>query len=374
MRPATIGIVFVVSGFDVGGAELQLLQYVRRAPSRFDVRVIGLQEGHGAPLFHEFQAACRCESMPRGGENAPSFLGRLATRLRQSGAKVVHSFQDGSPGTWGRLAALLARTPHIVHSDRCHYPPVTDLQRRARPWLDRVTVRFFTNAKETAAWMRRRGVKRNRVVVIPNGVDLKRFAPGGVNSDRGVWGVPNEATVAGFLGRLRMEEKRLDILLDALTRMPESRRPDFVVIGGSGADERRVSEHVSRDPWLRQHVRMVGAVANAPAFLAGIDYLVLSSSSEGLPTVVLEAMAMKKPIIATAVSDVPEVLGGAGLLARAGDCDDLATAWCAMQALSADRRAEMGECGRARVESHFDIDLTATRFWEAHQQLCGGDA
>jgi len=248
------------------------------------------------------------------------------------------------------------------------------MQRRARPWLDRVTARFFTNAKETAAWMHGRGVKRNRVVVIPNGVDLKRFNPARRDSDRAAWGVPADATVAGFLGRLRMGEKRLDILVDALTRMPEPRRPDFVVIGGSGPDERLVSEHVSRDPWLRQHVRMVGAVGDAPAFLAGIDYLVLSSSSEGLPNVVLEAMAMKKPILATAVSDVPEVLGGAGLLARAEDSDDLANAWCAMQALPADKRAEMGELGRAQVESRFDIDLTSTRFWDAHQDLCEGNA
>src|SRR5690349_4800111 len=171
MRRRTPQIVFVVSGFDTGGAELQLLEYIRRSPENFDIRVIGLQPGDAAPLFGQFQAAAPCESITRQGVSPEKFLLRLTSGIRRSRPAIVHSFQDGSPGTWGRLAGWLARAPYIVHSDRCHHPPLTPAQRRARPWLDRITDRFFTNARRTALWMRTLGVDGERIVVIPNGVD-----------------------------------------------------------------------------------------------------------------------------------------------------------------------------------------------------------
>jgi glycosyltransferase involved in cell wall biosynthesis len=216
--------------------------------------------------------------------------------------------------------------------------------------------------------MRTLGVDGERIVVIPNGVDLKRFDPENTVSDRPAWGIPDNATVAGFLGRLQMDEKRLDIFFSALTRMPEDSRP-YVVVGGSGPDAALVLDCIRRDPWLIEHVRLVGHVSDPPAFIAGIDYLVLSSSSEGLPNVVLESMAMRKPVVATSVSDVPELVLGAGFIATPLDPDSLAAGIWAVQQLPTEKRVELGMVGRSRVEANYDLEVTASRFWQAHAEL-----
>jgi glycosyltransferase involved in cell wall biosynthesis len=368
-------IAFVVSGFDVGGAELQLLSYLRLAPKDFRVSVIALeQHAGGQSLAGEFERLqVDCYTVPRNRDGSREFLSQLTETLRRLRPEIVHSFQDGSPGTWGRMAAWLAGVPVIVHSDRCPQPQVTTLQRLARPWLDRATKRFFSNADYTAKWIRAKaGVKRQPVSVIPNGVDLARFDPARTRSARPCWGIPAGAAVAGFLGKLRTRDKRLDVLFDALTQMPETTRPDYLVLGGDGPDAALVDRMVRGSAWLEQHTRLLGMVNDVPAFLEGIDYLVLSSDYEGMPNVVLEAMAMCKPVVATAVSDIPELIDGAGFLAKPGDAADLARALVRMQALSRQDRQRLGRAGRARVERQYDLERIAARFWDAHRELCTG--
>jgi glycosyltransferase involved in cell wall biosynthesis len=363
-------VLFVVSGFEVGGAELQLLAYLRHAPRAFDIRVIGLTEEAGSPLFKRFQSVAACQIVPRLAIGPLEFLARLTREVRRLRPAILHSFQDGSPGTWGRLAARLANVPAIAHSDRCHHPPTLRSQRWLRPWLDRVTARFFSNAEPTAAWVRNMGVDERRIIVIPNGVDLDRFNPESTAPARRYWGIPANATIAGFLGKFRASEKRLDVLFDALLAIPESARPDFVVLGGDGPDALQIASHVRSSTWLREHVRFLGLVEDVPAFMAGIDYLVLSSDSEGQPNVVLEAMAMGKPVVSTAVSDVPAVIEGAGFTARPSDPASFAEALTKMQRLSNAQRAELGTAGRRRIEKKYDLRVTAARFWDAHDELC----
>jgi len=370
-------IVFVVSGFDVGGAELQLLSYLRLAPEDFEPAVIALVEQvEGRSLVAEFERiGAACYTIPRAGRGTRAFLKQLTETLRVLRPAIVHSFQDGSPGTWGRIGARLAGVPCIVHSDRCPRPQATALQRLARPWLDRATARFFANAAYTARWAASKtGVDASRISVIPNGVDLARFDPERVAPARPSWGIPPESVVAGYLGKLRMREKRLDVLFQALAAMNEAARPDYLVLGGDGPDAALVRDMVRGSRWLEEHTVLLGMVSDVPAFLAGIDYLVLSSEYESMPNVVLEAMAMGKPVVATAVSDIPELIEGAGFTGRPGDPADLALALARMQALTPETRKLLGRAGRARVERQYDLENIARRFWDAHRELCDSPA
>lgn len=365
-------IVFVLSKYAVGGAEKQLANLIAARPERarpWDVVTITLTKPRSDDVRRRFEAAgARNVLVDREATSFPVFLWRLIRELRRLRPRIVSTLLDSSVGAWGRLAALLAGVPVIVHSDRGLIPEGTRAHRLLRPLLDRATDRFLPNADAIADRLARNGVPRSKIRVMHNGVDLHVFDPERATCLRDSWGIDADATVLGFLGRIA-PVKRVDVLLDAVRRLREDERPDQLVLAGDGASLPEIRATVEGDPWLREHARLIGTIDDAPAFLASIDYLVLSSEAEGFPNVVLEAMAMGKPVVATAVSDVPFLLGDTGILAAPSDVDSLARALATVQTMTPAERAILGRRARERAKREFDIAVCAERFWGAHLEL-----
>lgn len=361
-------VLFVLPGLLAGGAERQFLSYLARRPPTLDVHVAFFVRDAPRALRQLADTGVVVHCLDRPERSFPAFLGRLVRTVHEVRPRLVHTVLAGSTGTWGRLAALLADVPHVFHSDRSLDPPVSRVHRLLRPALDARTERLFVNAEAISAWLVARGVAQEKLRVLPNGVDLERFAPSKDPGVRRAWGLDGSALVAGFLGRLR-REKRVDLLLSALVATPEALRPDVVLIGGDGPERPALELTVRASPWLRAHCRFLGPVDDTPRFLAALDFLVLCSDYEGCPNVVLEALAMAKPVVATAVSDVPRLLDGCGFLARPGDRASLSRALVSMQRLSAQERRQLGARGRARVESAHDLRSAARRFWDAHLEV-----
>lgn len=369
MAEALGRIVFVVSSVASGGAERQLLEYLKRAPSSLHISIICLTRPRSENLQAEYEALnMPCIFVDRQQTNLICSFLRIVREIRRRTPNIVHTFLDGSPGSLGRIAALVARVPIILHSSRCIDPPLSRTNRIVSQWLNRKTNHFLTNASATADRYRSRGINEQRITVIPSGVDLSRFHPAARDVYRARWGIPAAATVGGFLGNFRAE-KRLDILLQALRALDERKRPDLFLIAGSGPYKAWLHGEIESDAWLRDHVRLTGFADNAPGFLAAIDYLVLSSDIEGCPNVVLEAMAMEKAIVATGVSDVPFILRNIGFVARRSDVQSLAKCIEAVQMLTPEDRRSRGLQARARIEADYDITKVAKRFWRTHIEL-----
>src|SRR5213075_2773383 len=119
--------------------------------------------------------------------------------------------------------------------------------------------------------------------------------------------------------------------------------------------------------------QLLGRRADVPELLAASDALVLSSDFEGLPNVVLEAMASARPVIATAVGGTPELVahGSTGVLVPPGDPRALATAIEELAALPADHRAEMGERGRHVVKQKYGLAPVMSQWGELVDELLG---
>lgn len=365
-------IVFVLAGLTMGGAEAQLTTILEADPSRLErveARVLALSPVRHAAIAARLEAlGVPVDVVDRTTRSFPAFLAALVGYFRRVRPDLVHAFLAGTPGTWGRAAAKLAGVRRVVFSDLSLDPPVSRVQRLVDPLLHRVTDLFLPNADAIAERLVRAGAPRARVQVLRNGVDLHRFDPSTVASARPGWGVPEGAVVVGFLGMLR-PEKRPDLLLDAALRLPEERRPDHVVFAGDGPLMPTLRERVAGDPWAAAHVHLLGVVDDAPAFLAGIDVLVLCSDTEGLPNAVLEAHAMGVPVVATRVSDVPQLIDEPAALVPAGDADALAAAIARAVALPAAERASWGTRARARTVAEFALPTAADRFWAAHDAL-----
>jgi glycosyltransferase involved in cell wall biosynthesis len=163
--------------------------------------------------------------------------------------------------------------------------------------------------------------------------------------------------------------KRPDLVLDALLLLPEQDRPDLMVFAGDGVMMPGMTTRVRSDPWLRDHVLLLGMVPDSPAFLAAIDFLVLASDTEGLPNAIIEAMAAGIPCVATRVSDVPDLVTDNGWVVPPNDAASLADAMRNLRHMDRAARHALGERGRSRAIEAFGLAAAAKRFWDAHDLL-----
>ena len=179
------------------------------------------------------------------------------------------------------------------------------------------------------------GVNPGRIAVLRNGVDLERFGP----RDRAAIreGLGLRGSVWLTVGNL-VELKGVDIAIEALARLPHN----TLLIAGTGPEEPRLRRLVERLGVIAR-VRFLGAVPQVELcnYYNAADALVLASSREGMPNVVLEAMACGTPVVATAVGGVPELINApeAGELMRERSSEALVRAWTTLQERKPDRVA-----------------------------------
>lgn len=364
-----IDVMFVMAAYTMGGMELQLAALINARPAwarHLNLEMVTFLPSESEEVEARFRSAgVKSTLIDRSTSSFPGFFWKLYRHMRSVGPKVVHTQLDASAGTWGRMAALLAKVPSIIQSDLSLMVGGTRTQRMLRPYLDARTQLFLPNANAIAERIINGGAPEQRVQMLMPGVDLTRFSP-----DTETPGRPGSEAglVAGFLGRFD-PVKRIDVLLSALTALPISDRPARVLLAGDGPLRPQIEAQIAADKWLTDNCELVGRQDDVPAFLRRIDYLVHPSEIEGMPNAILEAMAMAKPIVATRVSDIPLVVGDAGILVEPGDSSSLATGIATMQGLRAEDRANLGARARRKIEDDHDLEKVAARFWNLHMDL-----
>ncbi len=240
------------------------------------------------------------------------------------------------------------------------------------PWFFRTDLAVSQRA---AANLRGRPLARllgQPATCIPNALDFDRVARVRVNRElkRKSLDVPADAFVIGSIGRLS-RQKGYDVLLDAapavLARCP---RADFVIVGAGAL--REAHEAQARDLGIADRVTFTGARPDAIEILKTFDLFVSPSRYEGLPTVVLEAIAAGLPVVATRVSGNSELIedGVSGLLAPPEDPRGLADALVTIAAGQA-RAAEMAALAYDRTKRLYSMDAVAARHTELYCALAG---
>ncbi len=292
---------------------------------------------------------------------------RLARLIRSTRPQILHT-HTAKAGAVGRLAALLAgeaRPPIIVHTFHGHvlrgyFDPVrTAGFRLLERLLARVSTALVAVSPEVRDDLVALGVApRGRFAVVRLGIALdERVAveEGTREEARRVLGIGSERFAVGWIGRMTGVKRTEDVLL-ACRRLRESGVDALLCLVGDGPERDAIERRASELGVIR-HCLFLGYQEDVGRFYAAFDALVLPSTSEGTPVSAIEALAAGRPVVATAVGGVPDVVreGKDGFLVAPGAVDELAER---LSRLAADPelRARMGAAGRARVIPRYAVD------------------
>ena len=278
-------------------------------------------------------------------------------------ARLVHT--HSSVDSW--VAGLAARSLGLPVVRSRH---VTIAVPRRRALVYRLAHRVLTSAERAKTILVEAGVDAAKIVSVPPGVDTTRFhgdvAGKRVRAELGLVG-----PVAGLVANIR-GSKGHDVLLDAvrevLAEIPEAR---FLIVGdGVGFDDVRARVSALG---LQRSVIMTGFRRDIPEVMAALDLLVLPSiRSEATSQVILQALAVGTPVVATAIGGSPEVIrhGETGVLVAPGDVRALATAIIATFR-DPERACGMARAGQAFVQTRFSIDAQMATTTAVYRELLG---
>src|SRR5262245_45236645 len=207
----------------------------------------------------------------------------------------------------------------------------------------------------------RLGVRQDRCHWVHNGIDAEQYTRRQETSAaRRAFGEPASGQLIGAMGRLS-DEKGFDILIDAVDRLLNEGRDISLWIAGEGGERERLQKLVD-ERGRAQRIRLLGHVEDTQSFYESLDLFALSSRREGLPNVLLEAMALEVPVVATRVAGVPTLVQDSvnGLLVEPGDIAALANG---IRQLLTDAtiRGRFADVGRQAVETTFSFERRMRR-------------
>jgi glycosyltransferase involved in cell wall biosynthesis len=304
---------------------------------------------------------------------------RLYLLFRADRPDIMHVNNGGYPAAAScnaaAVAARLAGVPVVVYVAN---NPAADYRSPLR-WadypLDRAVVasvtRFVTGSQVSADSLRRvLRLEDRRVVALPNGI-VRRALDETRDETRAWLRQPPERVVVLVAARLE-RRKGHRTLFDALASIRRRRGLDDVglVVAGGGPDEAVLRAYVA-ELSLEDHVRFVPPQPNWWHLYSASDVVVLPSiGNEDFPNVVLEAMAMGRPVVGTRVAGIPEqiVEGVTGLLVQPGDTEGLAGALMLLIDDAA-LRDRLGAAGRARFDRLFTAEAAVERYWSLYRML-----
>ena len=366
----SLRILQVIDGMNVGGAEVLLVDLVRRLrEAGHRVQVAYSSPGPMAARLAEMNVPLT--RLPRFARVDPILLLRLMRLMRREKPDIVHTHLFKSD-LHGRLAARWTGAPVVISTAHNN-----DSWAKRTPlgWLYGRTARLADRIIAVSEEVREYQIKYTfvppeKIVTIDNGVDLRRFegqdAAG--RAVRAELGIDPDAPLVGIIGRLT-EQKDHATFLQAAAQIrvaaPETR---FLIVGDGPLRAELVEQ--ARALKLDEAVIFTGLRSDIPALMAALDVLVFSSRWEGLPVTLLEGMAAARPIVSTAVGGVPGVVGDgdSALLVPAGISSVLADAVVRVLRDPALAR-KLSAAARARVREKYSLDSMLNQTLALYEEL-----
>ena len=363
-RPASqaVGLFLMTNTFETGGSERQFAILAQNlAPEEFQVH-LGCIRRIG-PFANDFGPVpeFRLGGSLYGWKSLTTRL-RLSRHLRANGVQIAHAF-DFYTNLTLIPAARLARVPVVIGSQRQLGDLLTPAQFRAQAAVFRWCDAVVCNSRAAADRLEAHGLSRDKLLVIGNGLPEEAFiaAPEAAHHLRGTMCV-------GMVARMNARYKNHSGFLRIAARVQQHfPQIDFLLAGDGPL--RKELEQEARNLGLGKHVFFLGDRRDMNAVLASMDVAVLTSDSESLSNVILEAMAAGLPVVAYDVGGNREIVSEKyGVLVPRGDEEGFATA--VERLLTApELRKGMGRAAHAFVQENFSLSRVRRRYEDLYEDL-----
>jgi L-malate glycosyltransferase len=356
-NPTAPKILVLIKGLGLGGAErliVDSLPFLNREQFDYEFAYLLPWKDFLVPTITKAGFPVHCLGMQKTW-HFPLMQRRLQNLIRERSYDLIHA---DLPVT-GILARLMGRrfgipVLYTEHNLQERYHPLT---RRANAltfgWNDCV----LAVSEEVAASINRFDLgSKTKVKILLNGVPVEqvRAEAGNLNGLREEFGIPANHLVVGTVAVFR-RQKRLQDWLEVASQVTKQQQNVTFLLVGHGPEEAMLRAKM-RELRIEDRVVMPGFRPDGRRVMALMDIFLMTSEFEGLPMALLEALVLAKPVVATAVGGIPEVVknGDEGFLTLAGAVAELAG--CTAKLLSDPQlRQRMGELGAAKVEEKFHL-------------------
>ncbi|MCA9103282.1 MAG: glycosyltransferase [Planctomycetales bacterium] len=363
-------VLQIIPSLDRSGAEKQLVLLATGLPrDEFDVHVAALTRG--GPWEEDLRRAdVPVTVIGKSLRADPRALWRLTTHVRHLKPDLVQTWLFAA-NAYGRVAARWAGIGKIVASERSVDPWKNGAELALDRWLARSTDRIVVNSSGVRDFYVGKGLPAGKFTIIPNGMPPAPTTEGTRADVCREFGLPNDARLIVSVGRLWPQKRMKDVIWAA--DILKVARDDFhVLIVGDGPQRARLERFVAQCE-IADRVHLLGHRDDVPWILSHCDALWLASGYEGMPNVVMEAMACGVPVVATDIPGCRDLVvpHQTGFLVRVGDC--AAFARHTMRILDDPALAQqLGEAARARVADAFSVERMISRYAELYRSLLAG--
>ena len=346
---------------------------------RLGLRVEIVFLGEGAALAETAERGIHASAVRKRGRGDLLAIHRLARAMRARRPAIVHT-HTLSTNFYGRFAAMLARVPRCVttvHSfmgDLLQHDPTGRFGNRLLFWQNQCMNRFADRLVAVSEGVQERllsnGIPPARIRLIRCGIDLDDVGEaGGSRAEvRQQLGLTPADWVIGNIARADPVKDQMTLLEAAIPMMQSDPSINLVIVG-EGLERPELAARALA-AGVEEQVRLLGRVSNARTLMPGFDVYVLSSRMEGVPLSMLEAMAARRPVVATRVGGIPEVVedGLSGLLVPESAPERLRETIGLLRGDGAlAERLAVG--GRRRVEQVYDARATSRELADLYFEL-----
>jgi len=359
------------------GAEVQLAILLRSLARHEDLEVSAILLNAGR-LAHDLQGAgIRTNVILEGERNPLSIMKKLSDYFRRNKIEVLHThkYKDNILGALASVCHDIPYRVRTVHGASEPFEGLQALKMNFYEMLDGVINRWAVDRLLAVSFalrdplVARFGI--DKVTCIHNAIDVDQIRATRDPADlRKELGLDQHDFIIGTMGRL-VPVKGLDVFLRAARILKDHGKTAKFIIAGDGP-LRGLLQALSHQFGLEHEVLFLGHRNDSHDILGLMDLFVLPSLNEGIPLVLLEALALSRPVVATDVGGIPEVIehGISGLLVRAGKEADLARGCLALidDPVLAQR---LGRAGRKRVEGAFSAEVMAENVANVYRTLVG---
>lgn len=360
-------IALIIPTLDRSGAEKQFTLLATGLPQdRYEIQAVLLSRA-GPYAENLQQAQIPITLLGKQSKLDLSAWWKLRTWLRRFQPDIIHTWLFAG-NAYGRLAAGTVPKAKIVVSERC----VDSWKRGWQLWLDRRLIsrtdRLVGNSASVVEFYRQLGVPNEKLVCIPNGIELPPAAEIDRTALLAELGWPEDAFVAGYVGRLAAQ-KRVDDLIFAIETLRQTVPSARLLVIGDGPLRSSLAQF-SRDIGCEDQVRFLGHREDTRRWLTLMNVFCLASSFEGMSNSLMEAMAAGVPTLASDIPPNRELVttGETGLLVPVGD----RVAYIQFLKLLNDDPAlcrRLGNAAAERMRQNFSVSTMVQRYRELYDSL-----